>query len=179
MNIMDALDRLIGLTILVAKSVFSNGRVHASPTAWFAPSLRLQLGRGARLRVKNRAVIRYGADITVSEDAQIEIGEKVYLGPRCMLSAHTGIEIGDGTLLGPDVKIFDNNHRFLPGQGVVHGSHSAARVKIGRNVWIGANVIVLKGVSIGDGSVIGAGVVVRADVPAGAVLKYPQFAEHS
>ena len=171
MHLRGVLDRCAGLLALAAKSAFIRGRVVFGPTVLVAPSLRVHVDRGAFVCFGRRTVVSYGSDICAIGSSIIEIGDAVYLGPRCMLSAHDAIRIGPGCLFGPDVKIFDNNHVFQPGSGVVKGLHRASPVTIGANVWLGANVVVLKGVTIGDGAVIGAGVVVRRDVVAGAVLR--------
>lgn len=170
MSIGIALSRALGLLVLSLKCLLLRGRASYGPTLLVAPSIRLFLARGSRLVLGQRVVIAYDADICALNGACIDIGDRAYLGPRCMLSAHSGIRIGEHCLFGPDVKIFDNNHEFVPGTGVVHGRHRSAAVRIGANVWVGANVVILKGVSIGDGAVIGAGCVVRKDVPAGAVV---------
>ncbi len=166
-----ALSRALGLLVLFLKCLLLQGRASYGPTLLVAPSIRLFLAQGSRLVLGQRVVIAYDADICALSGACIEIADRAYLGPRCMLSAHSGIRIGEHCLFGPDVKIFDNNHEFVPGSGVVHGRHSSAAVRIGDNVWVGANVVILKGVNIGDGAVIGAGCVIRKDVAAGAVVR--------
>lgn len=171
MTIIEALRRIAGLLVFFSKATLAHGKVHFDGTLLVAPSVRLFVARNAKLHLGKRAVISYDSDIAVINDGIIRIGNGVYLGPRCMLSVHQEITIGDGCLFGPDVKVFDNNHKFAPGSGVVKGVHSSASVSIGQNVWLGANVVVLKGVDIGDGAVIGAGCIVRSNVPAGVVIR--------
>lgn len=163
--------RIVGLLALAIKATFVRGRIAFGASVYVSPSIRLHVDRGACIDLGRRVVVSYDADFCAIGSASIEVGDGSYLGPRCMLSAHDAIRIGPGCLLGPDVKVFDNNHAFDPGVGVVKGEHRVARVTIGRNVWLGANVIVLRGVTIGDGAVVGAGMVVRQDVPAGVVLR--------
>lgn len=91
----------------------------------------------------------------------------------CMLSAHSGIEIGSGCMFGPGVKIFDNNHRFNAEHGVTCELKSAP-IKIGNNCWLASDVVVLRGVTIGDGCAIGAGCIITQDVPAGTLVQQKQ-----
>lgn len=175
MTAADALHRIAGLLVFFSKATLAHGKVHFDGTLLAAPSIRLFVARNAKLYLGKRVVISYDTDIGAINDGIIRIGNGVYLGPRCMLSAHREINIGDGCLFGPDVKVFDNNHKFAPGSGVVKGTHRSASVNIGHNVWLGANVVILKGVDIGDGAVVGAGCIIRSTVPAGAVVRgeYP------
>lgn len=170
MKFADALHRLIGLARLATKALMVHGKVVFDSTLLVSPSVKLFVSRNSKVSFGSRVVISYDSDICAVNGGHISVGKDVYFGPRCMLSAHSEIVIGEGSLLGPDVKIFDNNHDFVVGQGVINGRHRSAAVHIGKNVWIGANAIILKGVSVGDGAVVGAGEVVRQSVESGAVL---------
>jgi acetyltransferase-like isoleucine patch superfamily enzyme len=112
-------------------------------------------------------------------DGQISIGRNVYIGDDCLLSCCEGIAIGDFTLLGHGVQIFDNNShptdpesREADWQAVRHATPrqgdtiERAPVRIGSDAWIGFSSIVLKGVRIGDGAIVAAGSVVTSDVDA-------------
>jgi acetyltransferase-like isoleucine patch superfamily enzyme len=116
-------------------------------------------------------------------DGRIAIGPRVYIGDDCIVSCSDRVEIGELTLLGHGVQVFDNNSHPVGREareadwGAVVGpaerADSAiehAPVAIGSGAWIGFGSIVLKGVTIGDGAVVGAGSVVTRDVPAGAVV---------
>lgn len=100
--------------------------------------------------------------------AVIELGKDVGCSSPCICAAER-IRIGEGTILGADCLIVDNDFH-LPGPGWQWGfnpAETARPVEIGRGCFIGARAIILKGVTIGDGAVIGAGAVVSRDVPAG------------
>lgn len=170
MTLVEACRRVAGLLAFFSKAALAPGKVRFDGTLLAAPSVRLFVARKATLSLGKRVVISYDSDMCAVEGGNIHIGQGVYLGPRCMLSAHDAIRIGDGCLFGPDVKVFDNNHEFKKGIGIVKGRHRSAPVTIGKNVWLGANVVVLKGVDIGDGAVVGAGCIIRSNVPAGAVV---------
>lgn len=105
----------------------------------------------------------------VGKDAVLKIGNGVYFNEDCMISGKSEVVIGDGCQFGPNVKIFDNNHKFNAEQGVL-SSHKSAPIHIGEHCWIGANAVILKGVTIGKNTVVGAGCVVARDIPERSVV---------
>lgn len=112
-----------------------------------------------------------GKDVTfnVSKGASLIFGDKVGIGNRCQIVSHKLIAIGEGSILGPGVMIFDHNHIFDFQEGVHQREFESDAVIIGKHCWLGAGVIVLKGVTIGDNCVIGAGAVVTKDIPSNSV----------
>jgi acetyltransferase-like isoleucine patch superfamily enzyme len=81
------------------------------------------------------------------------------------LYAMTAIVIGDHTMIGDQVTIYDAScHHVSPDLPPV-----AQPVTIGRNVWIGSRAMILPGVVIGDHAVIGAGSIVTKSIPARSV----------
>ena len=83
-----------------------------------------------------------------------------------------GTTIGNHVMMGPDVSIYTQNHRFsnIDKNMDEQGFDDLKEVHIGNNVWIGARVIILPGVTIGEGAVIGAGTIVSKDVPSFSVF---------
>ncbi len=106
----------------------------------------------------------------------IEIGNNVTITEYCQISCIDHIEIGDGSLLGRNVFIADNNHgngmdeleKDIP--PVERKLMTKGPVIIGKNVWIGRNVTILSGVTIGDGAIVGANSVVTKNVQAYSVV---------
>ena len=103
-------------------------------------------------------------------------GAEIILGPGVGLSgvsicAAQRVEIGEGTFVGADAIIFDNDFHAPVGEWGWGGiaTDNPRPVIIGRGVFIGARAIILKGVTIGDRAIIGAGAVVTKDVPARAI----------
>lgn len=106
----------------------------------------------------------------ITPGARIRLDAGVGCSGACLCAAQE-LVIGEGTILGADCLIIDNDFH-LPGQGWSWGfnpQETSKPVRIGRGCFIGARAIVLKGVTIGDGAVVGAGAVVASDVPAGHV----------
>lgn len=74
----------------------------------------------------------------------------------CYFSAINGIEIGDGTIFAPGVKVISANHDSSNFE-----KHNIKEpIKIGNNCWLGANSVILPGVQLGDGVIVAAGAVV-------------------
>lgn len=106
--------------------------------------------------------------IVVRKGGILNIGKNVGISSSCIVSS-TSISIGDNTLIGGDVCIYDTDfHSLNPYFRNTPDDKNnviSKPVSIGSNVFIGAHSIILKGVSIGDNSIIGAGSVVSKNIP--------------
>lgn len=153
--------------------------------AFMYKCFRQNVSFGRRLRVKrntewklfpgcffsagSKVVIGKDVTINVAPKARLTIGDNVGIGNRCQIVSHKRIEIGEGTVLAPNVMLFDHNHVFDSQNGVHQREFEDGEIVIGKNCWIGAGCIILKDVHIGDCSVIGAGSVVTKDIPSGCI----------
>ena len=153
--------------------------------AFIYKCIRRNASFGRRLRIKrntewklfpgcffsagSKVVIGKDVTINVSAKASLIIGDDVGIGNRCQIVSHKRIEIGEGTILAPNVMLFDHNHVFDGNNGVHQRDFSDGEIVIGKHCWLGAGCIVLKDVHIGDNCVIGAGSVVTKDIPSGCV----------
>jgi acetyltransferase-like isoleucine patch superfamily enzyme len=109
--------------------------------------------------------------IRLRENGKMIIGKNVFFNSFCSLTCHKSIIIGDNTIFGENVKIYDHNHKYNINNVLIKDQgFSTAPITIGNNCWIGSNVTILKGVNIGDNSVIGCGLIVYKDVPMNSVL---------
>lgn len=96
----------------------------------------------------------------------IKLGRDIFINKGCMFVDLGTIEIGDGVLIGPEVKILSVNH---PLDIQKRRDVILKKVIIKNNVWIGAGATICPEVTIGENSVIGAGSVVTRDVPKNTV----------
>ena len=142
------------------------------PNVRVRPGGKLILSAGVTIvssRIGNPLVSRPVSTLWVmAPGAVIKLGPGVGCSGACLCAAER-IEVGEGTLLGADCFIFDNDFH-LPGaewSWLDKPVETAKPVIIGRGCFIGARATILKGVTIGDGAVVGAGAVVVRDVPAG------------
>lgn len=98
----------------------------------------------------------------------LRVGTNVFVNHGCTLNDMGGIDIGDDTMIGPNVSLITSGHPTAVAErrdGIV-----VAPISIGVNVWIGAGATVLGGVSVGDGAVVAAGAVVTRDVSAATLV---------
>ena len=124
---------------------------------------------GCKLVSGKNLIIGKDTTISVAKNALLLIGNNVGIGNRCQIVSHKYIEIGEGTILAPNVLIYDHNHKFDVQMGVYQRDFLDGEVVIGKHCWIGAGCIILKDVHIGDNCVIGAGSVVTKNIPSNSV----------
>lgn len=114
---------------------------------------------------------RTGFHVVIEETGGVKIGGHCFFNNYCTLASRVSITIGDGTLFGENVKVYDHNHCYkdtsIP---IKDQGYTSAPITIGKHCWIGSNVVILKGVTIGDNCVIGAGCIIYKDVPDNSVV---------
>lgn len=105
---------------------------------------------------------------TVLPPLYIDYGKPVTIGKRCFIQqcctffGRGGIEIGDDVFIGPKCNLITINHDVNPdNRSATYGKP----IKIEEKVWLGINVTVLPGVTLGYGCIVGANSVVTKDVP--------------
>lgn len=126
---------------------------------------------GQHLQMGKNFQFRKGFSLLLDKRGHVAIGDDVFLNNFCTICAMKEITIGDGTILGENVKIYDHNHIYSdPTVLIKHQGYTSAPIHIGKHCWIGSNVTILKGVTIGDNSVVGAGCVLYKDIPSGCVV---------
>jgi acetyltransferase-like isoleucine patch superfamily enzyme len=103
---------------------------------------------------------------------KLRLGVNVFINHGCTLNDMGGIDIGDDTMLGPNVSLLTSGHPTPVADRRL--GITVAPIRLGANVWVGAGATVIGGVTIGDGSVVAAGAVVSRDVaPATLVAGVP------
>jgi acetyltransferase-like isoleucine patch superfamily enzyme len=145
---------------------------------------------GRRLRMERVPDISGGAKVFIGDDVnlsgvfvvaggrifpnpELRIGNRTFIGAKCIFSVARSIEIGDDVLIAGGCSISDySGHPLDPEKriaGVQVDPEDVRPVRIGNKAWLGRGVIVLPGVTIGEGAVIGAAAVVTKDVPPGHI----------
>lgn len=126
---------------------------------------------GARFIVGKHVTFRKGFSMMIGKNGEVNIGNNVFFNNYCSLNAIERIIIGDGTIFGENVKVYDHNHCYQDlNVPIKEQGFTSAPVNIGKHCWIASNVVILKGVTIGDNCVIGAGCVIYKDVPEESVM---------
>lgn len=124
---------------------------------------------GGYIIVNQGVAMMQGGSFTAVNEGKIILEKSVYVGKDAKMVAHNLIRIGENTIFGPNVIIYDHDHKIEDGK-ILHTEFNSAPVIIGKDCWIGAGAIILKGTQIGDGTVIGAGTVVKGVIPAKSVV---------
>jgi len=106
-----------------------------------------------------------------SKGTGISIGNNTGVNARAFIGGQGGVKIGDLVIIGPDVKIFSENHLFndliIP---IKYQGENRKGVVIENNCWIGAGSIILDGVILGSGSIVAAGSVVNKSFPSNSII---------
>lgn len=107
----------------------------------------------------------YGCEIGAGSkiDAFVYIEEDVVIGQDCTVRPFsfipTGVVIGDGVFVGPNVTFTNDRHPSVSGDWTLEETIVEDRV------GIGAGATILPGVTIHRDAIVGSGAVVTDDVP--------------
>ena len=102
---------------------------------------------------------------------ELIIGNDVGIAANAFISVRGKVEIGSNTIIGPDFKLFSENHIFTDlNTPIFLQGATKEGIYIGEDCWIGSNVTILDGVHIGKKVVIAAGAVVNKDVPDNVIV---------
>ncbi|SDQ35394.1 Acetyltransferase (isoleucine patch superfamily) [Chryseobacterium soldanellicola] len=128
------------------------------------------------LTIGENVLLREYCNVLVFPNAKLIIGKGVFFNNYCTINCLEKIEIGDDTIFGEGVKLYDHNHLINKGTNfhVEKEKYTKSPIKIGKNCWIGSNVVILKGITIGDNAIIGAGCIIHKSVPANTIVKNNQ-----
>lgn len=96
----------------------------------------------------------------------LTINDNVIIGENAFINARGGVIIGSGTITGPDIMIFAENHIYNSSETLpFDNNYDFREVIIGENCWIGGKVFICPGAELGEGCVVAAGSVVTKKYP--------------
>ncbi|MBO4864816.1 MAG: acyltransferase [Eubacterium sp.] len=124
--------------------------------------------RTADVYIGNGVKLDKNCTVVCVKQAKLVFGEKTGIGPGCRVICRKHIEIGDNTMFGPNVFLYDHDHRIDENNNVLRSEFTTDEIVIGKNCWIGANTIILKGTKIGDNCIIGAGCIIKGTINTGS-----------
>lgn len=131
--------------------------------------------RKIRSFIASKIISKSGKNINIEKGANFGTGSGISIGDYSGIGVHCHVrgplEIGNYVMMGPEVVILTNSHRFESTEIPIcfQGSTIPRKVVIEDDVWIGTRVIILPGVTIGKGAIIGAGAIVTKSIPAWAI----------
>ena len=159
-----------GMVRAALVSAFSGGNIKYQNPIRLNAGARFSRRPGGKIILGKHVSMNHNSRLGVTENAMIKIGDNAGIGDNNVIVAREKIEIGNNSMFGPNVCIYDHDHVFKTSGIIRNLGYNTAPVKIEDNVWLGAGVIVLKGVTIGEGSVIAAGTVITKDVPKNSIV---------
>ena len=151
----------------------TRGKLYGHKFTEIKKGLRIK-GLGPKIRCDGKLVvgkdltlrsIAYPIEISVGAEAEVVIGDAVFINTGVIIAAEKKIHIGNETIIGDQVIIYDSDWHGFDGNDV-----KSVPVEIGNHVWIGARALILKGVRIGDNSIVAAGSVVTKNVEDAAIV---------
>ena len=130
---------------------------------------------GSSIHVSSNVHFRKFCNIIVAKGGRLDIGSNVFFNNYCSVNCLMEIVIGENTLFGEGVKIYDHNHLYSITEdrvlNVDRNEFKTGAVKIGKNCWIGSQVVILPNVSIGDNVIIGANNLIYKSIPPNVIVK--------
>ncbi|MCQ9640307.1 acyltransferase [Chryseobacterium sp. WG14] len=154
----------------------SNVNIHSSFFPKDAEIFKGENNQLGTITIGENFLIREYGRILVFPNAKLQIGKGVFFNNYCSINCLDNIEIGDDTIFGEGVRLYDHNHLIHKNENlsIEKEKYTKKPIKIGKNCWIGSNTVILKGVTIGDNSIIGAGCVIHQSVPSNTIMKNKQ-----
>ena len=152
---------LINLIYLTSLKLFTGSKVKFS---WpkIEGGLHVQLYGRCIIELKNIAARR---NLTIKVvNGELKFGANCFVNNGCSFNSIEKITIGNNTIFGENVKLYDHNHIFSPDFKVNHHEFISDPIVIGSDCWIGSNVVILKGVRVVDNVIIGANALVNKSI---------------
>lgn len=127
---------------------------------------------GNRLEIGKGCSFRTGVYIHITDNGKIVMGENCFFNRYCSICSKAMISIGNHSIFGENVKIYDSNHKFGDiNKPISEQGYLTEPIKIGNNCWVGSNVTILKGVTIGNNVIIGANCLITSDIADSVVVR--------
>lgn len=144
---------------------------------FFVRSIPGRIGIRVRNRYFRRKLGGCGKWPAIQSQVMIRGREKLHLGDfvelawGVFISAAGGVRIGNRVGIGPDTKIWSDNHIYSdPDRPFQEQGWEYKEVVIEDDVWLGAQCVIKPGVVIGKGAVISAGSILSKSVPAYSIV---------
>jgi carbonic anhydrase/acetyltransferase-like protein (isoleucine patch superfamily) len=125
--------------------------------------VRFEVAEGAELVIEGVTWLRSQLQpihFAVFPGARMTIGDGSWLN-GCHLSSKCEVEVGEGAMLGPGVRIFDSDQHPLDAAS----AEMLEPVRIRKYVWVASDATILRGVEIGSHSIVAARSVVTRSQP--------------
>lgn len=132
------------------------------------PGAKIKISSNSSMSIKKGFIMQSNTNLAAVDGGIIDIGCNVFINYNSIIVARDKVNIGNNCAIGPNVCIYDHDHKF--DKNGKNKGFNTSEVVIGSNVWIGASAIILRGTVIGDNSVIGAGCIVSGVIPPNSLV---------
>lgn len=136
----------------------------------FGKRVSLYFDKGAKIVFGRDIGLRDNVCVSARNNAEIVLGENVFLNNGCQLIAHKSITLGKNVKCGQNTMFFDHDYDYCIEGGCSTKQFNCSPIIVGEGTWIGAGCIILRGTIIGSNCVIGAGTVVKGEIPNNTIL---------
>jgi len=129
----------------------------------------------AFLEIDKNVIFKNHCNILMYKNGFLKINKNVFFNNFCSINCLGKIEIGENTMFGEGVKIYDHNHKYdyiNTNLKVENINFTIGEITIGKNCWIGSNVTILNNVVIGDNTIIGANCLIYKSIPSNSIVKH-------
>lgn len=129
----------------------------------------LSMHKNSKMIIGGFVNLGHGSIIVVNQNAVLEFMGKVTANINLTIGCQQLIRIGNDTMMGSDVIIYDSDFHPTEYSGEEFSIHTLP-VYIGEHVWIGTRAMIMKGSNIGTGSIVGANAYFAGNVPANTMV---------
>lgn len=151
---------------LMLKKVFYKTRLKYSYLSFIRMSTKISIeGKTAFISIGKMVDLKENNEIK-AKNGKVIIQDNCFINRNCVLVSMEEICIGEKTIIGPGVMIYDHDHKPENKE-----EYHTSAVRIGKNCWVGAGAIILKGVTIGDNAVVAAGTIVTKNIPPNTLVR--------
>lgn len=157
------------IKLLYARSI-TLGHVKYHLLTRLKPRVNIIADSNSRIHLGKGILINSDCYISSTSGGLLVLGDMVGINRNNMIICHDNIYVGNNTIIGPNVCIYDHDHFFNVQEGVTRNKYKTAPIKIGSNCWIGAGSIILRGSTIGDNCLIAAGSIIKGHFPSGTTI---------
>ena len=153
-------------------------RVSIAEDAFFGDGLMNSIMEGAKVTIGRNAAFRGNCSLLVHSGATLTISDNVFFNNFCSVNCLGSIAIGENTIFGEGVRMYDHNHKNQIGSSgaleIETQEFSIGSISVGKNCWIGSNVTILNNVEIGDNVLIGANCLIYKSIPSNSIVKHKE-----
>lgn len=114
----------------------------------------IKIDKNSSITFKGRCYICKEAKLSATNGGKIVFGNRVYIGPKVLVSSNSEVVIGDYTSIGWNAALMDWDGHNLYNMETMEISNKPRPIKLERCCWIGANSNVMKGVTLSHHTIV-------------------------